>query len=145
MVHGNETKTGGIRVDDLAEAQPTRQTRVKYLIPHEVLAKDSADRRKISYLLNRRFEEERCRIEILKIELAAARGLMKDLLDSTDPELVREGAPRFDVRRQAQLFIEYSLPRETRVRINKLQKEFQANWSNEYSPRNIEPYHTDCE
>ncbi len=82
------TETGGIQVDDLVEAQPTRQTKVKYLIPHEVLAKDSADRRKISYLLNRRFEEERCRIEILKIELAAARELMKDLLDSTDADLV---------------------------------------------------------
>ena len=115
------------------------------MIPHEVLTKDSADRRKISYLLNRRFEEERCRIEILKIELAAARELMKDLLDSTDADLVSEGVPQYDVRRQAQLFIEYSVPRETRARIDRLQQEFQADWSKEYKPRTIKPYHTDCE
>ncbi len=145
MLHGNEPESGRVQVDDLAEDRPTRQTRVKYLIPHEVLAKDSADRRKISYLLNRRFEEERCRIEILKIELAVARKLLQDLLGSTDPELVREGALRYDVRRQARLFIEHSLPTETRQRINKLQKEFQANWSNEYKPQDIKPYHTDCE
>ncbi len=142
MVHRNEAQIDGIQVDDLGETRTTRQTRVKYLIPAEVLAKDSAARRQISYVLNRRFDEERCRIDILKTELSAARELLRNLLDSTDHELVRDEASTDEVRRQAQLFVEHSLPHLTRERIDKLQQEFQSRWSDEYKPRNIKPYHT---
>jgi hypothetical protein len=139
----DKADSGKIQTDDLREDSPTRQTRIKYLIPREVLAQKSADRERIQYLLNRRFEEDRCRIEILKIELSAARDLLQDLLDSTKADQVAERMPKYDVKRQAQLFIEHSLPLDTRERIKKLEKAFESSWSGNYKPKNMKPYHTD--
>jgi hypothetical protein len=139
----DKADSGQVQTDDLHEETSTRQTRIKCLIPHEVLARKSADWEKIQYLLNRRFEEERCRIEILKIELAAARDLLQDLLDSTTVDQVAERMPKYDVPRQARLFIEYSLPVYTREQIKKLKSEFESGWSSNYKPKNMKPFHMD--
>ncbi len=113
-------------VDDPSRPKPV----AKYLVLHKVLGKDSAERRKICFQLNRRNAEYQLQIDIVKTELGEGRKLIRKLLEMA-VDIFDDDPEELAIIHQAQLFAERSPSDDTRETIDRLFREFNAKWSDE--------------